>query len=467
LLYHAYDAWKGMLKFQFNSASLALGLSSMAFCSAQLFSPMPELLKKTADDLAAASGALGKLAKPDATPAFNLTNTVIGGKATAVHEETISEKPYCSLLRFHRDTNRNDPKILLVAPMSGNFPALLRETIETLLPDHDVYITNWKNARDVPLSAGEFDLTNDYLSYLKDFIQTMGPNTHVMGISQSTVPLLSAVALLAADNDPCQPLSCTLIAGPVDTRVGETDINRFAKTYPMDWFASHFIAKVPEGYAGAGQSVCPGFLQQGGFALANPAHLETMHRFNRLSGKTPQPADDYESLHNAMKPTMDSSRPFFLETIWHAFKNHSLPRGLLRHKGQTIDPAAIRHTALFTIEGGRDSIVGPGQTAAAQFMCKNLPATLKFHHSQPDAGHYDVFKGRSWRENIAPRLVSFIRASAAAKNIEYDPVSGGKNGLEPQKWSLADASPALLSLYSVTNDNNKIFQRHGPTSLIA
>jgi poly(3-hydroxybutyrate) depolymerase len=352
---------------------------------------------------------------------FGLDRTLIGGASVQVTEEILADKTYCALRHFKRDTGRNDPKVLLIAPMSGHHATLLRGTIESLLPAHDVYIADWKNARDVPVGKGGFGL-DDYIAYVRDFIRKLGPDVHVMTISQSTVPALAAVSLMAQDNDPAQPLSLTMMGGPIDARAAPTVVSRLAEDHPLAWFEDNLLHEVPPWYAGAGQKVYPGFLQLFGFMAMHPdqhvkAHMEL---FRDLAGGAEDSARKIREHYDEYLAACDLPGQFYLDTVKRVFQDHDLARGRLVVDGRKVNPAAIQKTAIFTVEGGGDDIVAPGQTVAAHRLCKGLRAGQHFHYLQDDATHFDLFDGDKWNDDIAPRIAGFVRQAAAQRGVFYD-----------------------------------------------
>ncbi len=345
-------------------------------------------------------------------PAFGLDKTEIAGERVAVHEELVAEKPFCRLLHFARDFKRpnDDPHVLVVAPMSGHHATLLRGTVETLLPAHEVYVADWIDARLVPLSAGPFDLA-DYIDYVIDFLRILGPETHVMAVCQPSPPVLAATALMAVAGDPATPKSLTLMGGPVDTRVNPTAVNHVGASQSLDWFERKVIDSVPPHYPGAMRRVYPGFLQLSGFMSMNPdrhvaSHVEFFHHLVVGDGES---AAGHRRFYDEYLSVMDLSADFYLDTIRHVFQEHSLPRGVFRHRSELVAPAAIRKTALMTIEGELDDISGLGQTKAAHDLCRNIPAARRRHLEQEGVGHYGIFNGRKWRHSIYPAWAEFVR----------------------------------------------------------
>ncbi|EJO32050.1 polyhydroxyalkanoate depolymerase [Achromobacter marplatensis] len=366
--------------------------------------------------MAAGYELMTRIGKEYQKPAWNLPETQINGKSVRVTETLALDKPFCRLVHFHRDVRaagRDDPKVLLVAPLSGHHATLLRDTVRALLPNHDVYVTDWVDARMVPLSAGPFHL-NDYVRYVQDFIRHLGPDVHVISVCQPTVPVLAAVSLMATANDPCQPRSMVMMGGPIDPRQSPTQVNRLATTKPYSWFESQVIHPVPPRYPGAGRKVYPGFLQHAGFMAMNPdRHMKSHYEFylDLLRGDDSD-AEAHRRFYDEYNAVLDMPAEFYLDTIRMVFQDFALPSGTWEVDGQTVHPADIKQVALFTIEGELDDISGQGQTRAAIKLCKNIPAERKMHYTAPNCGHYGIFSGRRWREMICPKIAEFIRQSA-------------------------------------------------------
>ncbi|WMD18050.1 polyhydroxyalkanoate depolymerase [Achromobacter seleniivolatilans] len=366
--------------------------------------------------MAAGYELMTRIGKEYQKPAWNLPATKINGKSVRVTEAVSLDKPFCRLVHFHRDvrhTNAADPKVLLVAPLSGHHATLLRDTVRALLPSHDVYVTDWVDARMVPLSAGPFHL-NDYVRYVQDFIRHLGPDVHVISVCQPTVPVLAAVSLMATANDPCQPRSMVMMGGPIDPRQSPTQVNRLATTKPYSWFESQVIHPVPPRYPAAGRKVYPGFLQHAGFMAMNPdRHMKSHYEFylDLLRGDDSD-AEMHRRFYDEYNAVLDMPAEFYLDTIRMVFQEFALPNGTWEVDGQLVRPADIKKVALFTVEGELDDISGQGQTRAAIKLCKNIPAERKAHYTAPDCGHYGIFSGRRWREMICPKIAEFIRQSA-------------------------------------------------------
>jgi poly(3-hydroxybutyrate) depolymerase len=347
-----------------------------------------------------------------AKPAFGHATTRIDGQEVAIIEEVVDHRTWCDLLHFRRAMPRpGDPRLLIVAPLSGHYATLLRGTVEAFLPDHDVYITDWRNARDVPVAAEDFDL-DDYIAYVTDYIRLLGPNVHVLAVCQPAVPVLAAASLMNAAADPACPASVTLIGGPIDTREAPTEVNAFAKKHNLAWFRSNVIHSVPFGRAGFLRRVYPGFLQLAGFMAMNlDKHMEAhWQMFIHLVEGDGESLASKRDFYKEYKAVMDMPASYYLQTISTVFQEHLLPRGLMTSRGQVVDCSAITRTALMTIEGERDDISGIGQTRAAHRMCSALPESMRVHHEQAGVGHYGLFNGSRFRAEIAPRIKAFIKA---------------------------------------------------------
>jgi len=349
-------------------------------------------------------------------PVWDIASTQGPGGEVAVEPRVVWQRPFCRLVHFARATRQTRvvlPKVLLVAPMSGHHATLLRGTVEALLPGHDVYITDWIDARIVPVTQGGFDL-DDYIDYVIAMLQALDADTHVIAVCQPGVPVLAAVSLMEAQNDPHAPLSLTLLAGPIDTRESPTAVNRFAEGKDIDWFRRHVIHTVPLPHPGALRQVYPGFLQLGGFMSMNLDRHVTAHRemFMHLVHGDGESAERHRAFYDEYLAVMDLTAEFFLQTVQTIFIEQRLATGTMVHRGVAVEPARIRRAALLTIEGEADDITGRGQTEAAHRLCSGIPAAAKFHHLQADVGHYGVFNGSRFRAEIAPRIASFIRAAA-------------------------------------------------------
>lgn len=350
----------------------------------------------------------------DSHRGYDIDDTIVDGEHVAVREVVVRADPFCDLLHFERDTDLRQPRLLVVAPMSGHWATLLRGTVEALLPEHDVYITDWRNARDVPLSEGTFDL-DDYIDYMIDYMRMLGPDLHVLAVCQPGVPVLAAVSLMAQDDDPLQPLSMTLMAAPIDGRQNPTVVNRFAACQPLSWFDELVVATVPAPYAGAGRRVHPGKGQLASFVSLNvrrhtQAHVDFF--WSLVSGDRAT-EERHRSFYDEYLTIMDLPGEYFLQTIDRVFQRSALATGEFEYRGRLVEPSAIRRVALMTIEGERDEITGRGQTEAAHDICTNIPEPLRRHHTQFDVGHYGVFNGRYWREETMPAFREFVRDAEA------------------------------------------------------
>ena len=345
-------------------------------------------------------------------PRFGHVETRIGNADVPVVEEVVDSQVWGDLKRFARLADRpNDPTLLIVAPMSGHYATLLRGTVAAFLPDHDVHVTDWRDARQVPATAPDFDL-DDYIEHVVQWLRLLGPETHVVAVCQPAVPVLAAVALMNAENDPCAPRSMTLIGGPIDTREAPTEVNKFGKSHDLEWFRSRVIDRVPFGYPGFGRMVYPGFVQLAGFMAMNiDRHMEAhWQMFQHLVQGDGESLASKRAFYEEYRSVMDLSAEFYLQTISTVFQEHLLPRGLMTSRGRPVEPAAIEHTALFTIEGERDDISGIGQTRAAHALCGSLEQERRDHLEQAGVGHYGLFNGQRFRSEIAPRIKAFIQA---------------------------------------------------------
>ncbi|MBB3660466.1 poly(3-hydroxybutyrate) depolymerase [Rhizobium sp. BK650] len=365
-------------------------------------------------------------------PEFGLKETVIDGRTIAVREEVVWTRSFCNLLHFSRDVpaggRNDDPRILIVAPMSGHYATLLRGTVEALLPSADIYITDWLDARMVPMTEGTFDFS-DYIDYVIEMLHFLGHDTHVIAVCQPSVPVLAAAAIMEEAKDPLAPSSMTLMGGPIDTRINPTAVNKLAKERPLEWFADNVIMNVPWPQPGFMRPVYPGFLQLSGFMSMNlDRHLVAHKEFFMHLVKNDGEPEKHRDFYDEYLAVMDLTAEFYLQTVEQVFMKHALPKGELMHRGKRVDPTAIRNVALLTVEGENDDISGVGQTHAAQTICVNIPEEMRMHYLQPDVGHYGVFNGSRFRREIAPRIVSFTRQHSRAKKAPVQRViKGGKS----------------------------------------
>lgn len=349
-------------------------------------------------------------------PNFGFDSVTINGKPVAIEEEVVLRKTFCQLKRFKRvGAGQGDPKLLIVAPLSGHYATLLRGTVGEMLPDHDVYITDWRDARNIPVWDGSFDL-DDYIDYIVEFLEFLGPDAHVMAVCQPAVPVIAAIALMSADNHPCVPATATLMGGPIDTRVNPTEVNTFATSHRLEWYEHNVITRVPAPNPGCMREVYPGFLQLAGFMAMNfERHMDAHYEmFQHLVEGDEESAESTRSFYEEYRSVMDMPAEYYLQTIRQVFLEYHLPLGIMKSRDRLVDLGAITKTALFTVEGELDDISGVGQTKAAHDLCTNLPAAMKDHYEQPNVGHYGIFNGGKWRKFIAPRVKSFIRAHGRA-----------------------------------------------------
>jgi poly(3-hydroxybutyrate) depolymerase len=334
-------------------------------------------------------------------PEFGIKTARVGNVEVPVRERVVSATPFCQLVHFERDVRevgrRYDPKVLIVAPLSGHYATLLRGTVKAMLPEHDVYVTDWIDARDIPLAMGRFDL-DDFIDHVIDFIRIIGPDTHVMGVCQPAVPVLAAVAHMAAADDPCQPASMTLMAGPIDARRNPTAVNKLAEARSLNWFEHNVISTVP--------------LPHAGFMTMNLERHMNAHvdLFNNLIKGDCDSVKQHQDFYEEYLAVMDLTAEFYLQTIKTVFQDHALPEGTMMHRGVRVDCSEIFDTALMTIEGERDDICGAGQTHAAHELCSSISDHMKVEYTQEGVGHYGVFNGTRWRTEVQPRIREFIRA---------------------------------------------------------
>jgi polyhydroxyalkanoate depolymerase len=402
MMYQAYQARAEFMK-------PVRAMARIAATSRGLFSAPANFVPRT---LVAGCELLGRAGLSHKRPAYRVGFVLNGEREVEVGEEATHATPFGTLLHFKKAAEAPGPRVLLVAPMSGHFATLLRGTVRTLLREHDVYITDWHNARNVNLQHGPFGF-DDFIDHVIAFIELLGPGTHVIAVCQPCVAVLAAVAIMAASSNPAQPRSMTLMGGPIDTRVNPTTVNKLALAHPIEWFERHLINRVPLRYPGAMRRVYPGFLQLMAFMSMNPerhrkAHLDLLHHL--VKGETQQ-ADAIREFYDEYFAVMDLPAEFYLETVRVAFQEHLLPLGKLRSRDRPVEPSAIRRTALLTVEGEKDDICSVGQTVAAQDLCGGLRPYLKRHHVQTGVGHYGVFNGRRWESGIYPIVRHIIHAN--------------------------------------------------------
>jgi poly(3-hydroxybutyrate) depolymerase len=398
MLYNAYEIQRSWLAGASAVANFSAGLLNNPSNPFAYFGGGP-VLASALEVFAHASAPRGK-------PAFGLDRTTVGGTEVAVHEEVVLRKPFGQLKRFVREGVEGGPKLLIVAPMSGHFATLLRGTVERMLPVADVYITDWRDAKLVPLADGRFDL-DDYIDYVVEYLTHIGgggERPHMLAVCQPSVPCYAAAALMSADGHPCRPRTLTMMGGPIDTREAPTAVNTLATERPRAWFEQNVIATVPVTYGGAGRKVYPGFLQLAGFMTMNLGNHMISHweMFKHLVVGDDDSAEATMAFYDEYRAVCDMTAEFYLQTIETVFQKHALPQGEMAHRGRPVDPATITDVALLAIEGERDDISGIGQTRAALEIATALPAGLKHYHLAPEVGHYGIFNGSKWRNRIAP-----------------------------------------------------------------
>ncbi len=401
MLYNAYEMQRAWLA----------GASALAAASAEwLGNPTNPLGYLGGGPMfAAALDVFAHAAAPRGKPAFGLDHVLIDGHEVRVTEEMLHRKPFGQLKKFVREGVEGSPRLLIVAPMSGHYATLLRGTVERMLPGHEVYITDWRDAKAVPLSDGRFDL-DDYIDYVIEFLEVIGPGAHVLAVCQPSVPVYAAVTLMSAQDHPATPRTLTMMGGPVDTRRAPTAVNQLAMERPFAWFQQNVIARVPRGYAGAGREVYPGFLQLTGFMAMNLGNHLMSHweMFKHLVDGDDESADATKAFYDEYRSVCDMTAEFYLQTIDEVFQRHLLPKGEFMHRGRRVDPAAITKVGLLAIEGERDDISGIGQTKAALDIATNLPDALKNYYIADGVGHYGIFNGGKWRTKIAPVVEDWI-----------------------------------------------------------
>lgn len=359
--------------------------------------------------LAAACEIFGMAELTHERPPFDIDTVQVGNRDVPVIEEVVHTTPFGSLLHFRKELDKEQPKVLVIAPISGHFATLLRETVRTMLSDHDVYITDWHNARDVPLSAGPFGL-NEYADYIMRFLGLIGPGAHLMAICQPCIPALAAVSIMAEDNNAATPKSLVLMAGPIDCRINPSEVNRLATSKPLSWFERNLVSTVPIRYAGKMRKVYPGFMQVSAFMNMNlNRHIDALNTlyYHLVDGEA-EKAEAKRSFYQEFFAVCDMPAEFYLETIQHVFQDCALARGELMWHGRAVRPEAIGNTALLTVEGERDDVCGLGQTHAAQTLCTGLPPALRHHHVQADVGHFGTFNGSRWKHSVYPVVRDMI-----------------------------------------------------------
>ena len=432
--------------------------SEFASASAKLYNhPLsPFVHTPMAQRISAGLDLMHRLAKDYEKPPFGISSATVGGIEVAVQQQTALHKPFCRLLRFKRftdnpaalETMKSQPTVLVVAPLSGHHSTLLRDTVRSLLHDHKVFITDWTDARMVPVEAGPFHL-DDYVAYVQEFIRHVGPNAHVISVCQPTVPVLAAVSLMASRGE-TTPLTMTMMGGPIDARKSPTAVNNLAMDKSFQWFENNVIYRVPQNYPGAGRRVYPGFMQYSGFVAMNPDRHVTSHYdyFLDLVRGDEESAESHREFYDEYNAVLDMPAEYYLDTIKKVFQEFALVNGSWVVDGQPVRPQDIRHTALLTIEGELDDISGAGQTKAAHDLCGGIPAEHRFHYDAVGAGHYGIFSGRRWREMVYPRVRSFIgdydKGAAPATRAKTAAANGAKSRARSSA-KLAVAKPSAAA----------------------
>ncbi|MGI9491155.1 MAG: polyhydroxyalkanoate depolymerase [Geminicoccaceae bacterium] len=406
--YHAYEMAHALI------TPMRIGAHVVQELNSSIFNPFSHT--PIAKSVAAACQVFEGVTRRYGKPEFGIDETVVNGVTVPIEEEVVGHRPFGDLLHFKRDESDtgplNDPKVLIVAPMSGHYATLLRGTVRAMLAEHDVYITDWRDARNIPLVYGSFDF-DDFVDYIVDFLRLMGPDTHVIAVCQPSVPVLAATAVMATSDDPCQPLSLTLMGGPIDTRRNPTEVNKLAQSKDISWFERSVISRVPLPHAGAMRRVYPGFIQLSGFMTMNmDRHVEAhWGLYQHLIEGDCDSVEQHRKFYEEYLAVMDLPAEFYLQTVETVFQKHDLPKGTLHHRGELVDCRLIKNTTLMTVEGEKDDICGIGQTEAAHDLCTGIPSKKHIHYEQPGVGHYGVFNGRRWRDEIQPRIAKMIRSA--------------------------------------------------------
>ncbi|MTW13537.1 polyhydroxyalkanoate depolymerase [Pseudoduganella eburnea] len=398
--------------------SLLHPLMQWAEASSKLFTNPVSPLAHTpfSQRIAAGYELMYRLGKEYEKPEFGIKHATVNGKTVHIIERVVENKPFCKLLHFRKDMSEKEfkalkqPTVLLVAPLSGHHATLLRDTVQALLAEHDVYITDWIDARLVPLSEGPFHL-NDYVKYVQEFIRALGPDLHVISVCQPTVPVMAAISLMATANDPKLPKTMTMMGGPIDPRKSPTQVNNLAVEKKFSWFENTVIYAVPPNYPGFGRKVYPGFLQHAGFIAMNPGRHAQSHRefYMHLVRGDDEPAESHRKFYDEYNAVLDMPAEYYLDTIKTVFQEFRLPQGTWEVDGVFVRPQDIKNVALMTVEGELDDISGAGQTQAAHDLCSGIPANMQEDFVVPGAGHYGIFSGRRWRETVCPRIAAFIK----------------------------------------------------------
>jgi poly(3-hydroxybutyrate) depolymerase len=435
--YHAYELAHAML------SPMRMGVET--FKAGINFPFNPFFNTPLARSMSAACELFENVTRRYGKPHFGIESVKMGGLDVPIREEIVLRKPFCNLLHFDRDRHiagdRYDPKVLLVAPMSGHYATLLRGTVEAMLPEHNLYITDWVDAREVPMFEGHFDL-DDFIDYIIDFVTYLGPNTHIIAVCQPAVPALAATAIMAARDSAIQPASLTMMGGPIDTRRNPTVVNKLAQERPLSWFANNVISTVPFPHAGFMRRVYPGFMQLTGFMTMNLEKHMKAHRdlFSNLVKGDCDSVKQHQTFYDEYMAVMDLTEEFYLQTVKTVFQDHLLPDGKMMHRGERVDCSAIRKTAIISVEGERDDICGLGQTQAALDLCSNVPSDEKYHYVQSGVGHYGVFNGTRWRTEIQPRIREMIRT------VNYKRLIGGDDTRIPSPVAKLKAEPEAVAV---------------------
>ncbi|MGI9437713.1 MAG: polyhydroxyalkanoate depolymerase [Geminicoccaceae bacterium] len=406
--YHAYEMAHALI------TPMRIGAHLVQELNSSLFNPLSHtpLGKSVAAACQVFEGVTRRYGKPE----FSIDETVINGVTVPIEEVVVGNRPFGDLLHFKRDdavTGPLDhPKVLIIAPMSGHYATLLRGTVRAMIAEHEVYVTDWRDARNVPIIYGGFDF-DDFVDYIIDFVRLIGPDTHVIAVCQPSVPALAATAVMAQAGDPCQPLSLTLMGGPIDTRRNPTEVNELARSRSLDWFEHNVVTRVPFPHAGAMRQVYPGFIQLSGFMTMNlDRHVEAhWDLYQHLVEGDCDSVQQHQKFYEEYLAVMDLPAEFYLQTVETVFQNHRLPDRKLHHRGELVDCGLIKDTTLMTVEGEKDDICGIGQTEAAHDLCPGIPPEHHVHYEQPGVGHYGVFNGTRWRTEIQPRIAEMIRSA--------------------------------------------------------
>jgi poly(3-hydroxybutyrate) depolymerase len=404
MLYQAYQAHADIMVPVRRLASMA----AKAVGERLNGSPRPSPLS----NLSAAYELIARAGLTHDRPAYGIDSVMVGDREVAVTEAAADVTPFGTLLNFKKNLDQAQPRALLIAPLSGHFATLLRATVRTMLPEHDVYITDWHNARDVATGHGRFGF-DDYISHVIRFLEVMGPGAHVIAVCQPCVATLVAASVMAQGDNPAQPRSMTLMAGPIDTRINPTKVNDLAKSKPIGWFENNLIASVPYRYGGGGRRVYPGFVQLAAFMSMNiERHLKAHQElYENLAKGDEAKAAQTKAFYDEYFAVLDLTAEFYLETVRLIFQEHALPLGALTYEDIKVEPNAIQRTMLFTVEGEKDDICAVGQTLAAHDLCSSLRPYRKRHHMQAGVGHYGVFSGRTWQQQIYPMVKNVILQS--------------------------------------------------------